>query len=199
MLCELMVNHPDFRRLDDVEGIDIDLRYVGANNFVGRDLYGALDCRWLHAEAATALTESVAILRANHPSYKLLVLDALRPHRIQEMLWTHLEGTSLRAYIADPARGSIHSFGMAVDVTILDETGKELDMGTAFDALVEKSHPRQEDQFLADGSLTQKQIENRKILRQAMFGAGFRGINSEWWHFNFGDPDVVRQTYLRID
>ena len=118
MLCELMVNHPDFRRLDDVEGVCIDLRYVGANNFVGRDLYGALDCRWLHAEAATALRESVAILRANHPSYKLLVLDALRPHRIQEMLWTHLEGTSLRAYIADPARGSIHSFGMAVDVTI---------------------------------------------------------------------------------
>ena len=112
MLCELMVNHPDFRRLDDVEGVCIDLRYVGANNFVGRDLYGALDCRWLHAEAATALRESVAILRANHPSYKLLVLDALRPHRIQEMLWTHLEGTSLRAYIADPARGSIHSFGM---------------------------------------------------------------------------------------
>ena len=88
---------------------------------------------------------------------------------------------------------------MAVDVTILDETGEELDMGTAFDALVEKSHPKQEAQFLADGSLTQKQFENRKILRQAMFGAGFRGINSEWWHFNFGDPDVVRQTYLRID
>ena len=199
MLCELMVNHPDFRRLDDVEGIDIDLRYVGANNFVGRDLYGALDCRWLHTEAATALRESVAILRAIHPNYKLLVLDALRPHRIQEMLWKHLEGTSLRAYIADPARGSIHSFGMAVDVTILDETGEELDMGTAFDALIEKSHPKQEAQFLADGSLTQKQFNHRQILRQAMFGAGFRGINSEWWHFNFGDPDVVRQTYLRID
>jgi D-alanyl-D-alanine dipeptidase len=199
MLCELMVNHPDFRRLDDVSGIVIDLRYVGDDNFVGRDLYGELDCRWLHVEAAIALSESVAILRANHPGYKLVVLDALRPHRIQEMLWQHLEGTKLRSYIADPARGSIHSFGMAVDVTILDEAGKELDMGTAFDALVEKSHPKQEAQFLADGSLTQKQFENRQILRQAMFGAGFRGINSEWWHFNFGDPDVVRQTYLRID
>ncbi len=199
MLCELMVSHPDFRRLDDVEGIVIDLRYVGADNFVGRDLYGALDCRWLHAEAATALKKSVDILRANHPDYKLVVLDALRPHRIQEMLWRHLEGTSLRAYIADPARGSIHSFGMAVDVTVLDEAGKELDMGTAFDALVEKSHPKQEAQFLADGSLTQEQFDNRQILRQAMFGGGFRGINSEWWHFNFGDPDVVRQTYLRID
>lgn len=199
MLCELMVDHPDFRRLDEVDGIVIDLRYVGANNFVGRDLYGSLDCRWLHVEAANALAEAAAILHANHPGYTLVVLDALRPHRIQEMLWLHLEGTSLRAYIADPARGSIHSFGMAVDVTILDETGKELDMGTAFDALVEKSHPKLEAQFLADGSLTQVHFDHRQILRQAMFGAGFRGINSEWWHFNFGDPDVVRQTYLRID
>jgi D-alanyl-D-alanine dipeptidase len=199
MLCELLVDHPDFRRLDDIHGIVIDLRYVGADNFVGRDLYGGLDCRWLHGEAANALAQSVANLRANYPAYQLVVFDALRPHRIQEMLWQHLEGTSLRAYIADPARGSIHSFGMAVDVSILDENGKELDMGTAFDALVEKSHPKQEAQFLADGSLTEEQFNNRKILRQAMFGAGFRGINSEWWHFNFGDPDVVRQTYLRID
>jgi D-alanyl-D-alanine dipeptidase len=199
MLCELMVDHPDFRRLDDIDGIVIDLRYVGANNFVGRDLYGGLDCRWLHFQAADALAQAVLYLRQHYPAYRLVVLDALRPHRIQEMLWQHLEGTKLRAYIADPARGSIHSFGMAVDVTVLDEAGIELDMGTAFDALVEKSHPKQEAQFLADGSLSRQQFENRQVLRQAMFGAGFRGINSEWWHFNFGDPDVVRQTYLRID
>ena len=199
MLCELMVNHPDFKRLDEVEGIVIDLRYVGADNFVGRDLYGDLDCRWLHTQAAVALALAVDILRENYPDYRLVVLDALRPHRIQEMLWQHLEGTKLRSYVADPARGSIHSFGMAVDVTILDAEGKELDMGTAFDALEEKSHPKQEAQFLADGSLTQAQYGNRQVLRQTMFGAGFRGINSEWWHFNFGDPDVVRQTYLRID
>ncbi|MDO9194100.1 MAG: M15 family metallopeptidase [Undibacterium sp.] len=199
MLCELMVDHPDFRRLDDIDGIVIDLRYVGANNFVGRDLYGELDCRWLHFQAADALVQAVAYLRQHYPVYRLVVLDALRPHRIQEMLWQHLEGTKLRSYIADPARGSIHSFGMAVDVTVLDEAGHELDMGTAFDALEEKSHPKQEAQFLADGSLSRQQFENRQVLRQAMFGAGFRGINSEWWHFNFGDPDVVRQTYLRID
>jgi D-alanyl-D-alanine dipeptidase len=199
MLSELMIDHPDFRRLDDIEGIAIDLRYVGANNFVGQDLYGSLDCRWLHVEAAQALAQAVSYLRLHHPKYRLLVLDALRPHRIQEMLWAHLEGTQLRSYIADPARGSIHSFGMAVDVTVIDEGGQELDMGTAFDALVEKSHPKQEAQFLADGSLTSTEYKNRLILRDAMFHAGFRGINSEWWHFNFGDPDVVRQTYVRID
>lgn len=199
MLCEDINHHTEFTCLDDIADIVIDLRYVGTNNFVGRDLYGNLNCRWLHREAAQGLRDAVAILRDKHPEYRLLVLDALRPHRVQEMLWKHLEGTSLRAYVADPARGSIHSFGMAVDITIVDENGEELDMGTAFDALVEKSHPKQEQEFLADGSLTPTQFAHRCILREAMLGAGFRGINSEWWHFNFGDPDMVRQTYVRID
>jgi D-alanyl-D-alanine dipeptidase len=56
-----------------------------------------------------------------------------------------------------------------------------------------------EEKMLAAGQITAQQRSNREILRQAMFHAGFRGINSEWWHFNFGDPAVVRQTYLRID
>jgi len=199
MLCELIKDHPDFRRLQSVDGIVIELRYAGVNNFVGRDLYGGLDCDWLHREAASGLEGAVEWLRRHHPGFRLLVLDALRQHRVQEMLWRHLEGTPLRMYVADPARGSIHSFGMAVDVTVLDPLGGELDMGTAYDELVEKSHPALEAGFLADGSLSKAQAGNRNILRQAMFAGGFRGINSEWWHFNFGDPNVVRQTYLRID
>ncbi|MES2069321.1 MAG: M15 family metallopeptidase [Pseudomonadota bacterium] len=199
MLCELIKDHPDFRPLQSIDDIVIDLRYVGINNFVGQDLYGDLDCSWLHHEAAAGLANAAAWLRQHYPGYQILVLDALRPHRIQEMLWQYLEGTPLRMYVADPARGSIHSFGMAVDVALLDRHGKEIDMGTAYDELVEKSHPALEARFLADGGLSQAQADNRNILRQAMCCNGFRGINSEWWHFNFGDPNVVRQTYLRID
>ncbi|WP_394780026.1 M15 family metallopeptidase [Undibacterium sp.] len=199
MLCELIKDHPDFRRLASIGGIAVELRYIGINNFVGRDLYGSLDCSWLHHEAAAGLQNAAAWLTQHHPGYRILVLDALRPHRIQEMLWKHLEGTPLRMYVADPARGSIHSFGMAVDVTLLDPQGSEVDMGTAYDEMVEKSHPTLEARFLADGSLSRAQADNRDMLRQAMFASGFRGINSEWWHFNFGDPAVVRQTYLRID
>jgi len=88
---------------------------------------------------------------------------------------------------------------MAVDVTVLDTDGKPLDMGSGYDELAEKSHPALEQRMLAEGQLTAQHIANRELLRQVMFGAGFRGINSEWWHFNFGDPAVVRQTYLRID
>jgi len=199
MRCEFIADHPDFRRLAAIDGITVDLRYVGTDNFVGRDLYGDLDCAWLHREAAAALEQAAHYLAELHPGYRIIVLDALRPHRVQEMLWAHLDGTPLQMYVADPARGSIHSFGMAVDVTVIDPQGVEIDMGSGFDEMAEKSHPALEEKMLAAGQITAQQRSNREILRQAMFHAGFRGINSEWWHFNFGDPAVVRQTYLRID
>jgi D-alanyl-D-alanine dipeptidase len=199
MLCELIKQHPDFRSLRTIAGIAIDLRYAGDDNFVGHNLYAGLDCAWLHRDAAQGLAAAAAQLQQQRPGHTLLVLDALRPQRVQEMLWKHLEGSAMRMYVADPARGSIHSFGMAVDVTVLDEQGRELDMGTHFDEFTVLSHPVLEQKHLEEGSLTSAQIANRLILRNAMFDSGFRGINSEWWHFNFGDPEVTRQTYIRID
>jgi D-alanyl-D-alanine dipeptidase len=196
--CEAVPGHPDFRSLDSIDGIAVDLRYATPDNFVGRDLYTPLDCNWLHKDAAAALEQAVAWLAARRPDYKLLVLDALRPQRVQEQLWQALQGTDLLSYIADPARGSIHSFGMALDVTLLDADGNELDMGTGFDDLSERSHPALEAELLARGELTPLHIENRQWLRDAMFQAGWRGINSEWWHFDCGDRLLVRKHYTRV-
>lgn len=189
---------PDFRHLSRIEGIAVDLRYATPDNFVGRDLYSPYDCAWLHENAARALEAAVEWLRERAPSHKFLVLDALRPQRVQQQLWDALDGTDLRMYLADPARGSIHSFGMALDITILDGEGRELDMGTGFDDLTELSHPVLEAQHLAAGLLTQQHIANRQLLRAAMNAAGFVGINSEWWHFDCGDRVHVRATYHRV-
>ena len=197
--CEAIASHPDFRRLDSIAGIRTELRYAGPDNFVGRNLYGDLDCGWLHRHAAAGLEIAVAWLSTQHPGYTLLVLDALRPHRIQQQLWDHLAGTELRQYLADPARGSIHSFGMAVDVTLLDADGHEVDMGTGFDDLSIRSHPALEMQQLATGELLPAHITHRHMLRQAMLDSGFHGIHSEWWHFDFGEREEVRRRYLRID
>jgi D-alanyl-D-alanine dipeptidase len=87
---------------------------------------------------------------------------------------------------------------MAVDITILDENGQELDMGTGFDDMTDLSHPALEEGFLAAGTLTQAQVENRRLLRAAMNQAGFVGINTEWWHFDCGDRDLVRRTLRRV-
>jgi D-alanyl-D-alanine dipeptidase len=199
MLCEQIAGHADFRSLTTIDGIQIDLRYASVNNFVGRDLYGDLNCNWLHADAAQGLEKVVAWLHAQRPGYRLLVLDALRPHRVQQTLWQWLEGTPLQMYLADPARGSIHSFGMAVDVTLADGDGIELDMGTGFDDLTLLSHPQHEKKHLAERLLSETQIFNRQVLRQAMQQSGFSGIPTEWWHFDFGDRVLVRQRYLRIE
>jgi zinc D-Ala-D-Ala dipeptidase len=196
---EDIASQSSFRRLDGIAGIAIDLRYAGTNNFDGRVLYQGIDCAWLRVEAARGLETAAAWLAAHHPGQRLLVLDALRPQRVQEAIWRDVKGTPAARYFADPARGSIHSFGMAVDVTLLDAQGRELDMGSGFDEMSVRSHPAREAEQLAAGSITQQHIAARDVLRRTMHAGGFSGIPTEWWHFNHGDPARVRREFARVD
>ena len=192
--------HADFRRLESLgHGIDIDLRYARADNFAGRVLYDGFDCHWLRREAAEGLEQAARWLEAQRPGWRLRVLDALRPHRVQVALWAMVAGTPQQAYLADPARGSIHSFGMAVDVTLLDPQGREADMGSGFDEMSLRSHPALNDEHLALGVLDVEQVRARGWLRAALVRGGFRGIPTEWWHFDHGDRDAVRRGFPRVD
>ncbi len=199
MRCEDIASHPDFRPLAALPEVAVDLRYASARNFVGRDLYGSLDCAWLHRLAAEGLQQAAARLAAAAPGHRLLVLDAVRPHRVQVELWDFLDGTELRQYVADPAIGSIHSFGMALDVTLIDAAGHELDMGTGYDAMVPLSHPRLEAQHLASGALSPRQVQHRELLRGVLLASGFQGISNEWWHFDMGDRQQVRREFTRVE
>jgi len=196
--CEDVPGAPEFRALSGIGGLAVDLRYATPNNFVGRDLYSPLDCAWLHRDAAAALERSLEHLKSERPDCTLLLLDALRPQRVQEELWASLQGTNLLEYLAEPARGSIHSFGMAVDVTIVDASGGELDMGSGFDEMTERSHPVLEESLVARGALRPEHVAHRRLLRDAMAAGGWRGINSEWWHFDCGDRNRVRADYRRV-
>ena len=190
--------HPAFRRLESITGIAVDLRYAGTDNFEGRVLYGAIDCAWLRVEAAAGLASAAAWLAARHPGLCLLVLDALRPQRVQEAIWRDVAATAAEHYFADPVRGSIHSFGMAVDVTLRDAQGRELDMGSGFDEMCARSHPALEAEQLAAGALAPAQLAARETLRGAMAAGGFHGIATEWWHFNHGDPARIRAEFARV-
>ena len=184
--------HPDFRRLGTLQhGIAVDLRYATADNFVGHPVYAGIDCAWLRREAADALEQAAAWLAERRPGYRLLVLDALRPQRVQQ-------GTPLTMYLAHPERGSIHSFGMAVDLTLLDPAAREVDMGSGFDEMTLASHPDHEAEHLALGTLTPQHLIERGWLRAAMREAGFHGITTEWWHFDFGDRVAVRRDLPRV-
>lgn len=189
---------PNFRHLSSLRGVQLDLRYVGSNNFAGRSLYGDLDCAWLRSEAATGLEIAAQWLARQHPGWKLRVLDALRPQRVQEAIWRDVEGTPMAMYFAHPGRGSIHSFGMAVDVTLWGPHGMEADMGSGFDEMSELSHPELHDHHLASGALTAAQIAERELLRKAMAHGGFAGISTEWWHFDHGDRQTVRRDFPRV-
>ncbi|MBV8603386.1 MAG: D-alanyl-D-alanine dipeptidase [Pelomonas sp.] len=196
--CEDVPHHPDFRSLLSLPGVDVDLRYATPDNFVGRPVYGGLDCAWLRREAAEALEQAAAWLARERPGWRLRVLDALRPQRVQEQLWAELAGTPLTAYLANPERGSIHSFGMAVDLTLLDPAGREADMGSGFDEMALSSHPDHEAEHLARGLLEAAHLVERGWLRAAMRAAGFHAISTEWWHFDFGDRVAVRRDLPRV-
>jgi D-alanyl-D-alanine dipeptidase len=196
---EDLVAGPDWRHLARLAGVRLDLRYAGTRNFAGRKLYGTLDCAWLRCEAAEGLEAAAAWLAVRHPGWRLLVLDALRPQRVQEAIWRDIAGTPAAPYFADPALGSIHSYGMAVDLTLLDPQGGEADMGTGFDAMTEASHPALHAELLARGVLSAAQVQRRDWLREALAQGGFSGIDNEWWHFNHGDPERVRRELPRVD
>jgi len=195
---EDIAKHAAFRRLGSIAGIVQDLRYATINNFDGRVLYDGIDCAWLRAEAAAGLEASAAWLAKTRPGYCLVVLDALRPQRVQEAIWRDVAGTPAEHYFAEPTRGSVHSFGMAVDVTLHDDAGRELDMGSGFDEMAPASHPALEAGQLAAGVITREHVAARELLRGTMAAGGFRGIPTEWWHFDHGDRERVRREFARV-
>lgn len=197
--CENIPAHADFVHLPSLPGIALDIRYAGTANFSGRCLYTDLDCAWLRQPAAQGLMLAAQFLREHRPGYRILVLDALRPQRVQEAIWREVQGTPMAAYFADPARGSIHSFGMAVDVTLLDPQGRECDMGSGYDEMNRRSHPLLETQHLALGVLRAEHLVERGWLYAAMARGGFQGIATEWWHFDHGDREQVRREMQRVD
>jgi D-alanyl-D-alanine dipeptidase len=176
-----------------------DLRYASSNNFAGRVLYNDLDCAWLRVEAGSGLEAAARWLAVHHSGWTLRVLDALRPHRVQQAIWADVVGTPMAPYFADPAHGSIHSYGMAVDVTLVDGQGHEADMGSGFDEMNRASHPALHAEHLASGRLRQEHLALRAALAGAMAAGGFSGIDTEWWHFDHGDRSAVRRHLPRVD
>ena len=162
-------------RLVDVEtlGIPIDIRYATADNFMKRPLYPVAKA-YLRAPAARALAEASRELAGRGLGVK--VYDAYRPYRVTEAMWEPIRNPD---YVADPAKGSRHNRGAAVDLTVIDlKTGAEVTMPTGYDDFTERAA-----QSFAD--LPPEAIANRALLRDVMTKHGFEPLPSEWWHFDF--------------
>ena len=162
-------------------------------------LYHNFEGDRLHKDAYNKFVIAQQYLKENHPDLKFIVFDALRPRSVSQKMWDYLEGSPFQKYVADPEKGSLHNFGMAIDLSLVDNNNKELDMGTTFDDFSELSQPILENKFLSEGKLSASQIENRMILRSAMKSGGFEQLPYEWWHFNALPSDVVRNNYRIVE
>jgi D-alanyl-D-alanine dipeptidase len=154
--------------------IDVDLRYATPDNLTGRPLYGKARC-FLRPPAAAALAEAARL--AGAAGLRVRIFDAFRPAAAQKLLWRALPDPR---YIADPAKGSNHTRGVAVDLTLADEAGRPLDMGTAFDDMTPRSHRGATD--LEVGAQ-----RHRFLLTGLMAAAGWESYPFEWWHYQLPD------------
>jgi zinc D-Ala-D-Ala dipeptidase len=152
-------------------GIRLDLRYATANNFMHRPLYKEARCL-LRAIAAKQLAQVQTDLEAIGLGLK--VYDCYRPLSVQKQMWKLLPDDR---YVANPANGSRHNRGSAVDLTLVDRTGKELTMPTDFDDFTERAA------INYDGASTEAK-HNRQQLKEAMTKRGFVPLLTEWWHFD---------------
>lgn len=160
----------DIKKVDPT--IVIDLRYATTNNITGRALYSPDMPALIRYSVAQRLARAQAYLQAN--GYGLKIWDAYRPPAAQEQLW---KLSPHAAYVADPhGRGSLHSWGVAVDATMITADGQDVEMPTDFDAFV----PAADLHYKGNRP---EVARNLRILQQAMKRGGFYGMRTEWWHF----------------
>jgi D-alanyl-D-alanine dipeptidase len=163
-----------------------DLRYATPYNFTGKKLYKSGKYCFLRQQPARALVQVAAELEKNGLGLK--IFDAYRPYRATVLMWELVHD---ERYVANPAKGSGHNRGLAIDLTLIDlETENELDMGTGFDNFTDSAHHDFQ-------KLSKEILSNRELLKKTMEQAGFRSLDTEWWHYSW--PNDRNYEVLDID
>jgi D-alanyl-D-alanine dipeptidase len=185
---EALAAHPPaeagpFRKADLVDlaktkaGFHFDIRYATTNNFLGTQVYPEARA-FFERPAAKALLAAAADLKKK--GYGILIHDSYRPWYITKVFWDATP-PNLHSFVADPAKGSKHNRGCAVDMSIYDlKTGKPAEMPSGYDEMTERAHP-------AYAGGTAEQRERRDMLRKIMESHGFTVDPGEWWHFDYKD------------
>lgn len=170
----------EFNKMVDIKRIIPDIRleltYTTPENFMHTVLYSPTTTTFLRLPAALALKKVQDALRKENLSLK--IWDAYRPYSVTLKMWDLIHDDR---YVADPAKGSGHNRGIAVDLTIVSlKDGKELDMGTGFDNFTDSAH---QDYI----KLSENVLNNRKLLRNLMVENGFAIFPTEWWHYYYSE------------
>lgn len=187
----------DIHSLDTT--IKVCLKYATDDNFMKEVLYDDLHKAYFEKEFAKRVVSAQKILKEKNPRYTLLIYDAARPLSIQRKMYNKVKGTALRSYVAPPPGGR-HNYGVAVDLTIADEEGNPLDMGTEFDFFGMKANVGNEKRLVEQGKITAVAAENRALLYSVMREAGLVPYAKEWWHYQQTIPmSAVRERYKLLN
>jgi len=165
-----------------------DMKYATEDNFLKAKVYDCAECV-LRYKTVQALVAANKVFMKN--GYKIKIYDCYRPLSIQKKMW---EIVSNPEYVADPKKGSIHNRGGAVDISLVNADGIELEMGTKFDFFgIQAGHNYKK--------LPVPVIANRKYLKSVMIKNGFNSFDSEWWHYNLktGLKDKVSNQTWKCD
>ena len=163
----------DFVRLKDLSPDFVyELKYATPDNFLKQAVYDCGEC-YLRKSTAEALVKANEAFK--QLGYRIKLFDCYRPLSVQKKMWKILPGTH---YVANPAKGSKHNRGAAVDLTLVDAQGKELNMGTPFDFFGKEAHHTYTEH-------SKEVLENRKLLKETLNKYNFKSIYSEWWHYEY--------------
>ena len=163
----------DFVRLKDLSADFVyELKYATPDNFLKQAVYDCGEC-YLRKSTAEALVKANEAFK--QLGYRIKLFDCYRPLSVQKKMWKILPGTH---YVANPAKGSKHNRGAAVDLTLVDAQGKELNMGTPFDFFGKEAHHTYTQH-------SKEVLENRKLLKETLDKFNFKSIYSEWWHYEY--------------
>lgn len=169
-----------------IPDVVLDIRYATDNNFVGKVLYPSARC-FLAEPAAKALAKVQRDL--HEQGFQLVVYDGYRPLSVQKIMWEIMPNPN---YVADPATGSRHNRGYAVDVSLLDLYGNPVLMPTEYDNFTERARRDYQD-------LPAEAIRHRQILEETMVHHDFIPMPSEWWHFDYKGFDKHPVLDISID
>ncbi len=161
-----------------------DMKYATPDNFLKESVYPCQEC-FLRVKTIKSLLEANAAFLAK--GYRIKLYDCYRPKAIQKKMWKIVPDAN---FVANPKKGSIHNKGGAVDITLVDSLGVELDMGTTFDYFgAEASHNYQ--------NLSEQVLANRKLLKEIMLEHHFKSFDSEWWHYNLVNSGTDKVSNLK--
>jgi D-alanyl-D-alanine dipeptidase len=150
----------------------LDLKYATTDNFLKQKVYDCPEC-FLRISTAKALVKANQELIKK--GFRIKLYDCYRPLDVQKKMWKILPGTN---YVANPKKGSKHNRGAAVDLTLVDSLGIELDMGTKFDFFGPEAHHT----YLKH---SKEVLANRKLLKETLAKHNFKSIYNEWWHYEY--------------